>query len=545
MQLLHEVTLFDPSGGPAGRGYLRAETPLTGKEWYFPCHFKGDPAMPGTLMMEGCFQAIAFFLTASGFTLDKDGYRFEIVPERAYKAVCRGQATSQSRLLVYEIFIEEVIGGPTPEVTADVLVTVDGLKAFVCRGMGVRLIPDWPLTSQRRLLTDHREARPVAKIGNLRLGYAAMLACAWGRPSEAFGPLYEAFDGARSLPRLPGPPYLFLSRVTRVEGEIAGMAVGTSIEAQLDIPSDAWYFTANGTALMPFCAILEAALQPCGWLTAYIGVPLQTDSDLHFRNLDGKGILYREIRPGGEVLTTKVTLTALSRMKDTFIESFTVECSQAGEVVYSLETVFGHFLEEELAQQVGLPAESGEADTWCDESSYEVDLRERPAKFFDGPLQLPDPPLLMLDRITGYWPKPNGEIAARFRGEKSIDPADWFFKAHFYQDPVQPGSLGIEAMIQLLQAAMIELDLAGDLRAPRFEPIRISESISWKYRGQILPTHHRILTFVDLQETGEDARGSYAVATASTIVDGTKIYHAERLGMRIVEGAREGEPTRQ
>jgi 3-hydroxymyristoyl/3-hydroxydecanoyl-(acyl carrier protein) dehydratase len=42
-----------------------------------------------------------------------------------------------------------------------------------------------------------------------------------------------------------------------------------------------------------------------------------------------------------------------------------------------------------------------------------------------------------------------------------VDPAEWFFKAHFFQDPVQPGSLGIEALIQLLQWLMIELSGSG------------------------------------------------------------------------------------
>ncbi len=37
------------------------------------------------------------------------------------------------------------------------------------------------------------------------------------------------------------------------------------------------------------------------------------------------------------------------------------------------------------------------------------------------------------------------------QGSKKVDPEEWFFKAHFYQDPVWPGSLGVEAFIQLLK----------------------------------------------------------------------------------------------
>ena len=38
-------------------------------------------------------------------------------------------------------------------------------------------------------------------------------------------------------------------------------------------------------------------------------------------------------------------------------------------------------------------------------------------------------------------------------GTIAVDPEFWFFKAHFYQDPVWPGSLGLESFLQLLKYA--------------------------------------------------------------------------------------------
>ena len=37
------------------------------------------------------------------------------------------------------------------------------------------------------------------------------------------------------------------------------------------------------------------------------------------------------------------------------------------------------------------------------------------------------------------------------RGAIAVDPGAWFFQAHFYQDPVWPGSLGLESFLQLLK----------------------------------------------------------------------------------------------
>ena len=50
-----------------------------------------------------------------------------------------------------------------------------------------------------------------------------------------------------------------------------------AVEAEYDVPPDAWYFAADRQARMPFAVLLEVALQPCGWLAAYVGSALTSD----------------------------------------------------------------------------------------------------------------------------------------------------------------------------------------------------------------------------------------------------------------------------
>ena len=57
---------------------------------------------------------------------------------------------------------------------------------------------------------------------------------------------------------------------------------------------------------MPFAVLLEAALQPCGWLSSYVGSALSVDEELGFRNLDGTGTLLGEVFPDAGTLTTRV-----------------------------------------------------------------------------------------------------------------------------------------------------------------------------------------------------------------------------------------------
>ena len=187
MLLLGEVAEFTADGGPWGRGYLRARSTISPDDWFFAVHFKDDPCMPGTLMYEGCLQAMAFYLAALGYTADADGWRFEPVTGSPVRMRCRGQVTPRSRELVYEVFVAQIRADPIPTIVADVLCTVDGVKAFHAHRVGLRLVPDWPLGAA---------SQPVDRFAT-----AALMASALGRPSDAFGPRHKVFDSIRRAPR--------------------------------------------------------------------------------------------------------------------------------------------------------------------------------------------------------------------------------------------------------------------------------------------------------------------------------------------------------
>ena len=539
MLFLETVPAFNTRGGPWGRGYLRAETEIHSDDWYFDGHFRGDPCMPGTLMFEGCLQALSFYTAALGFTAERDGWRFQPVKGEEIDLRCRGQVTPTSERITYEVFVEEVIAGPVPTVYADLLCTVDGLKAFHAKRVGLQLVPDWPLESATELLDGYVEPKPVARVaipqgGDFEFGYASLLACAWGRPSQAFGPLYERFDGPGRVPRLPGPPYHFLSRVLAVTGDIGGMQVGSTVEVEYDVPADAWYFDDNGTRTMPFAVLLEAALQPCGWLASYIGSALTTQDELAFRNLDGTGTLTAELVEDAGVLRTCVELTGVSRSAGMIIVDFAVECFLGEGKVYELATVFGFFPPAALVTQVGLATDDDARALLGKSSDFFVDLADEPAPYFGAAASLGNGKLRMLDRVSGFWPEGGAQGLGLVRAERDIDVDDWYFKAHFFQDPVQPGSLGIEAMIQLLQFYMLETGMDEGIEHSRFEPLALGHAMTWKYRGQVIPSNELVQITVEVTERGRDENGPYALAEASLWCDGIRIYSAANLGMRIV-----------
>ncbi len=559
MLFLREVTDLDPTGGPWGRGYLRATWPVTPDDWFFVGHFKNDPCMPGTMMFEGCVQAMAFYLAAMGFSVDKDGWRFEPVPDLAYALRCRGQVVPTSKNLVYEIFVEEVVSGPIPTLYADLLCTIDGLKAFHARRVGLRLVPDWPMETWRHLPKgpearvaefDHMKRLPLVKYGGLAgykepkpvavssegfpFDYQALLACAWGKPSDAFGPIYKRFDSPRKVARLPGPPYHFMSRILKVDGPLGGMKIGTTMECEYDVPAECWYFEDNGYVTMPFCVLMEAALQPCGWLASYVGSALGIDKDLLFRNLDGTGTTYADILPG-DTFRTQTKITNISQSSGMIIESFDVKCFVGDKLVFTMNTVFGYFPPEAFHNQVGLPYTPDEKTRiFAPQAADVVNLRAQPARYFEGPVRLPGQMSCMLDRVVERTPAGGKKGKGFYRAVKDVDKGEWFFRAHFYQDPVQPGSLGVEALVQLVQFAMLDRGLDNTVPNGRFEPIAFDKATTWRYRGQVTPKNKQILYEIEVTDEGTDERGAFMIVDGALWVDDKRIYAVKNMAMRIV-----------
>jgi len=545
MMLLGPITEFDTQGGPWGRGYLKSTVQVQPDTWFFDGHFKNDPCMPGTLMFEGCLQAMSVYMGALGYTVRRDGWRFEPVSNMPFQLSCRGQVTPRSKVLTYEIFVEEVHDGPIPTLYADILCTVDGLKAFHARRVALQMTPAWPLDEGSTLVDNHQalpasEGKIDATTGDFTFDFRSLIACANGKPSEAFGPMYKPFDGPGRVARLPNPPYHFLSRVVRTQGECGSMELGMEVDVEFDIDPKAWYFDENGCRTMPFAVLLEAALQPCGWLASYLGCALATEMELCFRNLDGTGTLHVDIMPDSGTLLTKVKSTGISRTASMIIVNFSVECTVGDTLVYDLTTVFGFFPQSALENQIGLPTSDAQRAVLEAPANNLVDLTRRPAGLWESDRpNLAEPMLLMLDRICYLDPTGGSAGLGEARGEKDVNMGEWFFKAHFFQDPVQPGSLGIEAMIQLLQWTMLEMKLDAGFAQPRFETLGLGEEMKWKHRGQVIPENKLISSTLEITEIRKEENGVLAVATASLWADGKRIYEAEGLGMRIVDGTTE------
>lgn len=558
MKLIDRVTEIDPEGGRYGLGRIHAEADINPDAWFLACHFVDDMVMPGTLMYECCCHALRILTLRMGWITEKEDTFYGPVTDVGSVLKCRGPVTTETKKVLYEIDIKEIGYDPEPFVIADALMYADGRRIVSFRSMTMKIYgvtrdeieKTWnvkniqpearPDDNPENKPDDRTKVNPVAKFDVFT--NEQILECCMGEPSRSFGEKYRPWDSdmnpKRFIARLPKPPYLCMDRVVEADVTQWDLKPAGWITAEFDIRSDAWYFRANRSKTMPFSFLLEAALQPCGWLAAYMGSALHGKEDLRFRNLGGKAIQYREVIASDSRLTMRSRLTRASKAGGMIIENFDMEVLEDGEMVYSGATSFGFFTKAALAAQAGITGET----VWMPEES---DLKGKPlenlpvfsplfpedakSSSFSG-MALPSKAMRMFDRglyVPGCGPENLGIIT----GEKDVDPEEWFFRAHFHEDPVCPGSLGLESFIQLLKLAALRIwpELSG--RA-RFSDL-LDDEHSWTYRGQILG-HCRLVKIHGYITKIEKEPVPVIKANGYLFVDDLCIYKMENFGIRLI-----------
>ena len=506
MKLLDRVLHLDPEGGRFGLGIIKAEADIHPDDWFLTCHFRDDMVMPGTLMYECCLHTLRVFVLRMGWVASRDQVAYQPVPGVAGQLKCRGQVIASTEKVQYEISLKEIGYEPKPYVIVDALMVADGKAIVEITNMSLEL-DGVDRDAFERTWAAACTGKPAI------FDTDRITAFAIGKPSDAFGEPYEVFDRDRVIARLPGPPYQFLDRITEIDAEPWKLVAGGVIEAQYEVPQDAWFFNADHQDTMPFAVLLEVGLQPCGWLAAYLGSALTSDIDLSFRNLGGQGVQHVPLTRDIGVLSTVVKITGVSSSAGMIVQNYDFEIRSAQGPVYTGDTTFGFFSKDALASQIGIR----------DDTPYvPTDDERRRARAFSIPLAapFPDERFQMVTDVELCVPGGGPKALGFVRGTILVNPEAWFFKAHFYQDPVWPGSLGLESLIQLMKVFAVER--WGPPADGRLEAMTPGSEHIWLYRGQVLPTDSRVVA--DVVVTAIDDRSHTVEASGTLSVDGRLIY---------------------
>ena len=124
MLMFDRITEIKKDTGEFKKGFIKAELDINEDNWFFLCHFKNDPVMPGCLGLDGMWQIVGFYLTWIG---GKGRGRALGVGDVKFK----GQIRPYHKRITYNVDIKRVINKNNQYmVWADGTVTTDKQKTI-------------------------------------------------------------------------------------------------------------------------------------------------------------------------------------------------------------------------------------------------------------------------------------------------------------------------------------------------------------------------------------------------------------------------------
>ena len=135
MLMFDRISHVEEEGGEHGHGRIVAELDVKPDLWFFACHFKGDPVMPGCLGLDALWQLLGFFLgwlgaPGKGRALSVGEVKFS------------GMVLPTNKLISYSIDLKRVIMRRLVMGIADAVMMVDGQVIYEAKDLRVGLFQD-------------------------------------------------------------------------------------------------------------------------------------------------------------------------------------------------------------------------------------------------------------------------------------------------------------------------------------------------------------------------------------------------------------------
>ncbi len=132
MLMMDRITHISDEGGEFDKGEVIAELDIDPSLWFFDCHFKGDPVMPGCLGLDAMWQLVGFYLgwcggPGKGRALGVGEVKFT------------GQVLPNAKKVIYNVQLKRVIMRKLVMGIADATMEVDGKIIYTAKDLRVGL----------------------------------------------------------------------------------------------------------------------------------------------------------------------------------------------------------------------------------------------------------------------------------------------------------------------------------------------------------------------------------------------------------------------
>ena len=132
MLMFDRISKITADGGEHNKGEIQAELDVDPSLWFFDCHFKGDPVMPGCLGLDAMWQLVGFFLGWKG-----NPGRGRALGAGEVKFF--GQVLPGAKVVTYELSVKRLIERKLVMGIADGRMLVDGREIYTANDLRVGL----------------------------------------------------------------------------------------------------------------------------------------------------------------------------------------------------------------------------------------------------------------------------------------------------------------------------------------------------------------------------------------------------------------------
>lgn len=106
-RMLSRIVNIDPTSGAFGLGQIVGEMDIDPEHWVFNAHFKNDPVIPGTLLVEGSEQLMKFYLFYLGLNSQAD-LESHVLTDHHYSAKFRGEVRRTPEVLQFRLTCKSI-----------------------------------------------------------------------------------------------------------------------------------------------------------------------------------------------------------------------------------------------------------------------------------------------------------------------------------------------------------------------------------------------------------------------------------------------------